>query len=135
MAIGFMPRQQKLPKIETTSGSRTWKDCRSSVRWLSEELIPKNYEKYNSEGLQSKVPAQKLAYTMPEITINFCSFRANLLVSTPSLAIIEGQATAITAYKTFIAHICMLLKKKNHPTRLPRIYYACHNTSCTYLSS
>ena len=85
-------------KIETTSGSRTWNDiCRSSVRWLSEELIPKNDEKYNSEGLQSKVPAQKLAYTMPETTISFCSFRANLRVSTSSLAIVERQATAITA--------------------------------------
>ena len=65
---------------------------------MSEELSLKNDEKHeNFEGLESTMPAQKVAYTMPETMISFVRFRAILQVSNPSLAIAEGQATAITA--------------------------------------
>ena len=43
--------------------------------WLSEELSLKNGEKHkNFEELESTMPAQKVAYTMPETTISFCVF-------------------------------------------------------------
>ena len=42
---------------------------------MNEELSSKNVEKHkNFEGIESTMPAQKVAYTMPETKISFCSF-------------------------------------------------------------